>query len=308
MKVLKPAIIDESRLASSTAPVAFGDEQEWDDATPYKVGDECYVSATRRRYRAAIDNTNRSPVVDTSPDKDPAIPAAWADIGPMNQWAMFDDVVGTATVGEAPLTVAMRPGSTTGIALMEVQGRAVSVVMKDLPTGVHVYERTVDLDGTIVESFYDWFFEEFDMLTDVVLTDLPGQFASCELTVTVQATTEAAIGVCKPGVTTEIGDARHGARVGITDFSSKTTNRFGQTAVVERAYSKRASLSLVTEKHRFNKIFRTLASLRATPCVYIGTEKPGYEPLFIYGFFRDFSIDVAYSEHHLCSIEVEGLI
>ena len=78
--------------------------------------------------------------------------------------------------------------------------------------------------------------------------------------------------------------------------------------IVPRAYSKRGSFTLMTTLGSFNRIYRTLASLRATPCVYIGTEEAGYEPLLIYGFFSSFGIEITYPNYHLCSLEIEGLI
>ncbi len=65
---------------------------------------------------------------------------------------------------------------------------------------------------------------------------------------------------------------------------------------------------MMTTLGSFNRIYRTLAALRATPCVYIGTEEAGYEPLLIYGFFSSFHIEIPYLTYHLCSLEIEGLI
>lgn len=301
MKILKPTVLTDAMIVSSTVAEPDAGEVAWSNTTAYTERQECYLG--HRRYRAVVANTGVRPGAETE------FPTKWVDIGPTNKMAMFDDVVGTTTVGASPLTVVLRPGSTTGLALMELSGRTAIARMKTATGGTVVYEKTIDLDGTIIESFYDWFFVEYEQLSDVVLTDLPGHFNNCELTVTVTATSgRPAIGVCKPGLVVELGRVQAGASVGILDYSSKDTNTFGQTSVVQRSYSKRGNFSIVTERARFNKIYRTLASLRATPCVYIGTEAAGYEPLLIYGYFRDFSIDVAYQQHHLCSLEIEGLV
>ena len=58
----------------------------------------------------------------------------------------------------------------------------------------------------------------------------------------------------------------------------------------------------------FNKKFRKIAALRAKEIVFIGTDVSGYEPLIIFGIYRDFSVDVAYPDVNFCSLEVEGLI
>lgn len=305
MKIIKPAVMSDAMLVSSTVPEPAPGEVAWNIATAYAVGAEVYLASTHRRYRAVTTNTGRNPATDVPTA---TVPAAWVDVGPTLRWAMFDDVVGTVTSGVSPLEVVVRPGSVEGLPLFELAGRTARAVMTDSPGGTVIYDRLIDLDGTIVTDVYDWFFAEYEPLSDVVLTDLPGQYASCELRLTITSSgTNAAVGVFKPGPIHDIGGTQFGATVGILDFSKKERDTFGRVSILERAFSKRANFSIITEKAAFNRIFRLMASLRATPCVYIGTELSGYEPLLIYGYYRDFSIDVAYPTHHLCSLEVEGM-
>jgi len=299
MKVIKPTVITDAMLTHDTVPET--DFPAWVSGTTYAVGDKCIRTSTHRIYQRLVAGAGT-----TAPESDTT---NWEDVGPTNKWAMFDNVVGTATTTTSPLTRVINPGSATGLALLELIGRQAQVVMKDQTGGTTVYSKTIDLDGTIIESVYDWFFAEYEQLTDVVLTDLPGQFPNGELTITVTATSgNVSCGVCKPGTVIEIGDTLAGAKAGIVDFSGKERDTFGNYSVVERSFAKEASFAVLTQKSDFNKIFRRLASLRATPAIYIGTEMTGYEPLIVYGFYKDFSIDVAYQSHHLCSLEVEGLI
>lgn len=233
----------------------------------------------------------------------------WVDLGATNRWAMFDNVVGTATSDASPVTAVLEPGSVSGVALLELVGTELTVSMKDESGGVVVYSETIDLDGSILDDVFDWFFADYEQRTDVVLTGLPSQFTECELTVSIMATSgNAEIGVCKMGRVLEIGRTLAGAKVGILNFGRKETDDFGNTYFTERSYSKQASFDIVTAKSDFNKIFRRLASLRSTPAIYIGIEQAGYEPMIVYGVYKDFSIDVPYVTHHLCSLEIEGLI
>jgi len=64
---------------------------------------------------------------------------------------------------------------------------------------------------------------------------------------------------------------------------------------------------VLTEARDLNKIYRKLAALRATACIYIGTDRIGFEPLITYGFYKDFGITVDYERYHLLNIEIEGL-
>jgi hypothetical protein len=300
MKIIKPHPVTDAMMLGSS--IDEDDYPAWVSGATYALGDRVIRTQTHCIYeRLAAGSSAIAPELDA---------ATWLNVGPTNKWAAFDNVVGTTSRGPSPLSYVIRAGSTDSLALFELTGRAAQVVMKDVTDGTVVYDRTIDLDATEIESFYEWFFHsEFSQRADIVLTDLPSQFANAELTVTITATSGyTAVGVLKTGLAADIGETQYGATVGITDYSRKERDAFGNVIVVERAYSKKANFSLLTTLSSFNRIYRTLASLRATPCVYIGTEADGYEPLLIYGFFRDFSIDIQYPKHHLCSLEIEGLI
>jgi hypothetical protein len=100
-----------------------------------------------------------------------------------------------------------------------------------------------------------------------------------------------------------------GANVSIIDYSRKDTdNDTGRTTFTRRAYSKRMSGEFMVDNNKINAVQRILADIRAVPSVYIGSDESDYAPLVVYGFYRDFSIDIAYPTRSLCRIEVEGLI
>ena len=48
-----------------------------------------------------------------------------------------------------------------------------------------------------------------------------------------------------------------------------------------------------------------VAALRATPVLWIGSES--FESLTVYGFYKEFSIDIAYPTVSYCSLTIEGL-
>jgi hypothetical protein len=49
-----------------------------------------------------------------------------------------------------------------------------------------------------------------------------------------------------------------------------------------------------------------LSKYRAIPVVYIGSSS--YEPSYVFGFYKDFNIEIPHPAYSLCSIEIEGLI
>lgn len=300
MSIINPTTLTDAMLVSSTAPE--NDYTAWNAATNYTLG------ATVMRAVTGVHKNYENLIAGIDATLPELAPTRWLDLGATNRWKMFDTKVGTETTVTSPLTVVMNPGSVGGIALLELTGTQLVVSMKDVSGGTVVYTNTIQLDGTIVTDFFDWFYADYVQLTDTTLTDLPAQYTSSELTVSLTSSTTVACGVCSFGKVIGIGDTQYGATVGIISFSKKETDAFGNTVVTVRANSKRNSLKVVTEKAKFNYIYRALAALDSIPCVYIATEESGFEPLIVYGFYRDFSIDVAYPNNHLCNLEIEGLI
>ena len=296
-KVISPTVLTDAMFVSSTAPET--DYAEWAAATAYTLDQKCIRN--HKIYKRLLAGTTA-----TAPEDDTT---NWLDLGATNQRAMFDDVVGTATTIASPLAVVLKPGSISGLALLEIVGRTATATLKTATGGTVAYNRTIDLDGTIVQSVYDWFYQPFVQLDTVVLTDLPFHFPSGELTITITATAgNAACGVCKFGEVIGIGGSEYGATSGITSYGVKSTDGFGRTSFKKRGFSKKMSLKVMTNKSDYERISGALAGLRDTPAVWVATDAYGYSPLTIFGPYRDFSIDVAYPTMHYCSLEVEGLI
>lgn len=300
-KIIKPTVVTDTVLTGCSVPEpdAAAGEVLWSPGVAYAVGNQVVRPTTHSRYERRVAGTTATP-----PESDPA---NWFIVGPTNRWAAFDRKVGTATTAPASISFVMRPGGASGMGMLELQGQQALVKMRAAPGDAVVYERLIDLDGRVVTSVYEWFYAEYEQLSDFVLTDLPQHYPGCELTVEINGTSGASVGVLQVGQVIELGSAQYGASVGIIDYSRKSKDEFGNWDVVERDYSKHCTLQVVTKKSDFNKLYRRLASLRAIPCIYIGTDTPGFEPMIGYGFYKDFGITVTYVEHHLLNIEFEGL-
>jgi len=299
MKIIKPTVITDAMLVSSSVAEPDVGEVLWIATTAYAKGFVVIRSTTHRKYERIVAGTTA-----ILPENDPA---NWMDIGPTNRWAMFDRKVGTATKAATAITVVLRLGGISGLGALELVGRQLKASLTDSPGGTIVHSKTITLDGSVIESVYDWFFADFEQQSDAVMTDLPQHFTSGELTVELTGTAGVAIGVLQAGQVIEVGRTKKGASVGISDFSKKERDQFGNFDVLERTWSKNSSMQVLTDAADFNKIYRRLASIRAVPCIYIGTDRPGFEPMITYGFYKDFGISVDYEHSHLLNIEIEGL-
>jgi hypothetical protein len=293
MKVIKPVTIGAAQVVSSNVPET--EYPAWSSATTYAVSDR--VISGHMIYESLIaSNLNKDPA---------ASPIEWMRIGPTNQWSMFDTEISTQTTASSEIAVVISPGFVNSLALFGLEGSNLSVEVKDSPAGTVIYSHEQTLDGSIVGDWYQYFFEPIEQLDEVVLQGLP-PYTNAHISVRITGLTTKC-GILAAGTVYELGRMQIGASAGITDYSRKDTTATGTTTFVKRRYSKRMRAPLVVENTGINKLQRLLAGLRATPCVWIGTDAPGYQLLTVFGFYRDFSIDVAYFNRSYCNLEIEGL-
>jgi len=295
MKVVKPVELTPAMLISSTATESTS---AWNSGTSYTLGQTCYLVSTGRLYECIqAPSLNKSPATE---------PTYWLDTGPTNTWAMFDSQISTETSQASPLTVVVAPGYVNSLALFELTGTDIEVTVRDGLAGPVVYSYSQSLDGALFTDWYQYFFDPAVQLSEVVLTDLP-PYQDAHITVTVLSDSAAAVGAMLLGTVYFLGEGEFGATAGITDYSRKDTSATGITTFVRRAYSKRMSIRLMLDTVKLNQVQRILADLRATPCAWIGTDTAGFEPLTLYGFYRDFSLEIAYPSFSYCNLEIEGL-
>ena len=270
MKVVKPTVITSAMLVSTSAVELYG---AWNAATVYALNAYCTLASSNRIYQCIQGpSTNNAPATS---------PLYWADVGPMNQWAMFDDKISTATTAPASLTVVLDTGFINSLALFGLVGATATITATNGAGGPVVYSATIGLDGTIVADWYQYFFEPFVQLGSLVLTNIP-PYSALRLTVTVTGST-AAIGNLVVGTSYDLGDTQLGATVGIMDYSQKTTDAFGNTTFAKRAYSKRNSVQVMFDNGQMTKVQSVLEGLRATPCVWIGVDDAKFLALLVFG-------------------------
>ena len=302
-QLIDPHQVTDTMLVSSTVPET--DYAEWNSATSYTVGAKVIRTSVHKVFENLVPGVDATLPENATGGSAPR----WLDLGSTNRWAMFDDKVGTATTSNSSLNVVLDPGTTSGLGLLELVGETLTITATEGAGGPAVYSQVINLDGTPVTSFFDWFYSDREQRSDVVLTDLPAQFFGLRLTITLTPYSgQAAIGVCKLGKAHSIGCTEYGAKATIDSYSRKERDAFGAYSITRRAFSKRTNQRIITDANGFNRIFRLLSRLESIACIYVASSDAKYQPLVVYGFYKSFEIDVSNFTTHYCNLEIEGLV
>lgn len=299
MKLIKPITINDSRFISSTVAEPATGETLWNAATAYNVGDLAARTTTHRIYRRKVAGTTAS-----NPESDTT---NWEDYAPTNRWAMFDQEVNTQSSVTSPLTVTIAPGICNGLALIELVGTSVTVTITDGAAGPTVYNVTVGLEQSSVADWYQYFFEPFSQRGTLVLTDLP-PYPNARVTISVTGSGTVKCGGFIVGTLYTLGGTQYGVTAGIRDYSKKETDTAtGAVTLVPGKFSKRLRAKLQVNAGAVGPIQTLLTELRATPCVWIGDDTGTNEALTVFGFYRDFELDVSYPTVNHYSLDIEGM-
>lgn len=245
-------------------------------------------------------NTGNTP--DTSP-------TFWLRKSANNTYSMFDEFVNTQTTAASPLVIELKPGEmVNSLAFFNLGGVTdIHIVVKDSPGGTTVLDETYNLDDTTIIDWYMYFFEPYDLRTDFVLQNIP-PYPNAVITCTFTSGSSVQVGTVVFGNVYQIGKTQYGVTTGIRDYSTKNVNTFGITTFTQRAFSKRMEANVYINNSDLRFVQKLLQDLRATPTVWIGSDADGYDVLSVYGYYRDFNIEIPYPNNSFCRLEIEGLI
>lgn len=294
MKLLRPYTITDGNLTSN---VAENDAGEYSATATYGAGEVVISSTLHRKYESLVAGNTGNALDDVS---------KWLDLGPTNRWAMFDTKNGTATTAASPIDIDVAvDGRADGLALLGLDATSVQVVMTAGAFGT-VYNQTYDLlSDSGINSWYSYFTEEIVYASDLVLTDMP-LYGDPTVSVTItNANGDASCGTFVIGQTRDLGGTVYGAKGGIQDYSRKETDDFGNYTLVERAFAKRNTYRVVCANAQVDAIFNLLATVRATPVIWLGTDD--YAFTWTFGWARDWAVEIAYPTQSFLTIEIEGL-
>ena len=241
--------------------------------------------------------------------------ADWRYTGPDNPLLPFTITDSTPAICKSNSTCVLCvrvPGNSNSVTLTGISASKVKVVVNDKQGSIKTYnynnnpkELYIDFTESL-PSYYDNIPTEFLGSAG----DLDGDAATI-VTVFFESSYETGdirLGKFTVGNSVEIGQAQYGVSTSITDYSKKNTDEFGNVSFVKRAFSKKISCRLLLDKSAYNTVLQLFYDLRATPTSWVVTDDENYSKgSIIYGYYKDFSMDIAYPTMCACSLEIEGL-
>lgn len=296
--VTRAADVNTAILVSN---VPENDYPVWSAGTTYALNDRVILLSTHKIYQsAAAGNIGHSP-----PDI-----TYWAEVGSTNRWRMFDQSVTSQTTQTGSIIVALTPGARIdSLVGLNIQAASATINVVDSTFG-NVYSRQIQLTSTSgVTDWYSYFYEPIIQQTEFANLDLPTSYVGSTTTICFNGVTPA-IGGLVIGLSKDLGISEWGAKIGIIDYSVKTKDNFGNYNIVQRNFSKRADFSVKVDTNTVDDLQNILSQYRATPIVYIGSNfgaAQQFNSTIIYGYYKEWSVDIAYATVSTLTLTVEGL-
>lgn len=278
---------------------------EWSAAQVYAKGDLVLRSATHMVYKRVTDGATAQ-----EPEKD-VTAVNWSVVGATNRWAMFDMKSANATHAIGPVTIKLRPGRITALAMLGVSDGRATLDMKDAYGATVWPPVTVALDTTPIYSWEDYFLAPFAAVGNIVRLDLP-TYVDGVITISIEAGADFSLQWLVVGTAQSMGHTQRGPRVRNRNFSVIERNKnTGELQDIKR----RKVIRLVSQRMWAPKsvVLRAdavLTSAESVPCVFVGldSQEDAYaELLTLLGLCTSHEIDVAEVKDSIINIDVESV-
>ena len=222
MELINPITFSSAMLTSTTASESVA---LWSAATAYTALQYARLDTTHRIYQCIIGNTNASPDANLT-----GASPKWIDAGATNAYAMFDEKWGTQTTAVSSLTVVLTPlVPIDSLAVLNMLGS--TLVVSCTVAGSQIYTKTISLQTDV--GVFDWksyFLAPIVAAVDKVITDL-FPYALQVITLTISGPGAVAIGNVSMGALVSLGRLWNSPTIGITDYSTKSVDTFGNVVV-----------------------------------------------------------------------------
>lgn len=305
LTVLRPTAITTAMLKSTTAtestPLYVPDKT-------YAEGARCRSDVTHRIYESKkANNIGHDPTLEANQVGD--VPW-WKDVGPTNDWAMFDNDVSTPTVAASPFTVVLQPGFFGSIQCFGLEDADyITVTVRDKPGGTIVASLTHELEGSAPADYDEYFWDDFKPESTFAMSGID-QYYKAELTVELTRTGggDVACAALIVGDELVLGETLSQPKVKPRSFSVITTDKFKTTSITRRKSTTDMDVTALLDVSEANSVLATIQSLLDVPCAWKASDSINYAGLRCFGLgSADMTYDIAPGKCQL-SLNVQGII
>lgn len=295
MKVIKSIETTDAILTYSN--IAEDEHPAWLSGTSYNAN--ARVIYNHKIYERVIAGAG---VI--TPDIDQV---NWLYISYTNRFRMFDNILYSTSERVGGIHFTLTPSQIVdSIALLNVNAFSVRVVMTDPVIGV-VYDEIRNLDSTIVEDYYSYFYSPLiGREITAVFADLPSiPTATIDVYIS-SGDALVSVGEVVYGIKKVVGRTNYGTSIGIKSYSRKEFDEFGNVTVVKRKNSKYCEYDIDIDNYMLSDVQKFFSDIDSVPCIFIGNE--ALEELIVYGFYSDFNATISFPTVSKCTLRVEGLL
>lgn len=293
--VIPPIVIGDLELIDSNFLVE-DPNPAWVAGT-YNFGD--IRTLNKRRWEVRVASTTAQPGTNSD----------WADIGPTNLWAAWDD----ESITQAELNDEIHyqiqvDDLITGITFMNAVGFEVQVVITPNGGGSPVFDETRQLqDLSQIVDWYSWTVEPRDEFSDrESFLNLPLEVGAVIDLYVRNMGGVAKIGLISVGRKRVFAVTEFGVAIGIEDYSRYLFDEFGNLDIIKRGMADTISYPLVVDTNQNARAVRLLKRLAGTPCVWIGAE---YRPeTIVYGVYQRWSDVIGNGALSTIDLDVKGYV
>jgi hypothetical protein len=275
-------------------------EAAWASGTTYAAN--AYSTYKHRVYLSlSAGNVGNNPYTDAT---------HWEDVGPTNQYAMFDVDRNTPTVSGSPLTVTITPGQrVNSVAILNAVADSVELSMT--VAGTTVYDKTTNLitRDNIIDS-YSYCFNQFVIKNNLTFFDLPPQTAGVITVTYLRASGNVEAGALVLGNYIDIGGVQYGGSDGMLNFSTISNDTFGDNVLIRRKSVPQPQLTLWAPMASVDAIITLRDQLNAVPAVWVGIEDVDndlYNSLCVLGVYTQFDIGLTYTDTAVLTLVIKGI-
>lgn len=271
----------------------------YSSSTTYALDYQVIDTTGHNVYHSLIAG-NTAPLTDAT---------KWFLVGKTNQWAQFDVLRNTATVGASPMVTVLAPGvRIDAIALLGLVATSVTITMT--VGGSTVYTYTQNLNTREVLNAYDYCFKPFSTQPALALFGLPPYSTA---TTTITLTNSSGLvkcGGCFIGSAVYIGAIQYDAESDALNFSTVERDLQGGATMTPERNVPKVIGQIFLSKALVNTAYDLRDQLNGTTAVWVGIDDgtDGYfKSLLIQGFYRRFTINLKHPVDAIISLELEEI-